>query len=382
MNIRVLFYNVFLFLAFLSCSHDGDKEIDGSGDGSLSLRITISQIGTRADGDASVERLYVAVFGTSGENTDKLIVASEVTRTNTVEDLGPLKAGSIRMLVIANAPVGTFDGLTSLDQYLALTQQLENQETNPAMSSGVQTYLLKPGRNTIGMQTAGANQISASPVTVYRTAARVYLNRLYLRPVDEYADEAAFKLESVFMANVKSSSHYISEQNWGTVEVTDRTQPDLFLSGEEADLDSICKVDGIAALSDALRTAYLYDYRGPEDETALIANCAANTYTVFENMQEEEWHTMLIIRGSYRFKDKNGKMQEVKNTYYPVVVNRQHDTIDNVTEHRYIRRNVIYSIDVVIKGPGSNNPFDFDATLTSKIAVQAWGEVVENPSID
>ena len=63
-------------------------------------------------------------------------------------------------------------------------------------------------------------------------------------------------------------------------------------------------------------------------------------------------------------------------------MNRQHDTIDNVTEHRYIRRNVIYSIDVVIKGPGSNNPFDFDATLTSKIAVQAWGEVVENPSID
>ena len=116
MNIRVLFYNVFLFLAFLSCSHDGDKEIDGSGDGSLSLRITIPQIGTRADGDASVERLYVAVFGTSGENTDKLIVASEVTRTNTVEDLGPLKAGSIRMLVVANAHVGTFDGLTSLDQ--------------------------------------------------------------------------------------------------------------------------------------------------------------------------------------------------------------------------------------------------------------------------
>ena len=113
MNSRVLFYNVFLFLALLSCSHDGNPEIDETGDASLSLRITIPQIGTRA-GDSGIERLYVAIFGTSGEDADKLIVSREVTQTNAVEDITPLKAGTIRMLLVANTPEGTFGGLTIL----------------------------------------------------------------------------------------------------------------------------------------------------------------------------------------------------------------------------------------------------------------------------
>ena len=51
MNSRVLFYNVFLFLALLSCSHDGNPEIDETGDATLSLRITIPQIGGMYAGD-------------------------------------------------------------------------------------------------------------------------------------------------------------------------------------------------------------------------------------------------------------------------------------------------------------------------------------------
>ena len=35
MNSRVLFYNVFLFLALLSCSNDGNPEIDETGDATL-----------------------------------------------------------------------------------------------------------------------------------------------------------------------------------------------------------------------------------------------------------------------------------------------------------------------------------------------------------
>ena len=100
-------------------------------------------------------------------------------------------------------------------------------------------------------------------------------------------------------------------------------------------------------------------------------------------MQETTWHTLLILHGTYRYTDKNGNPRNV-DTYYPVIVNRQHDQISNVTDHLYVRRNVIYSIDVVIKGPGSDTPYDpsGDATLTSMIEVQAWGEIVENPSID
>lgn len=382
MNSRVLFYNVFLFLTLLSCSHDGNPEIDETGDASLSLRITIPQIGTKASGDAAIGKLYVAIFGTSGENADKLIVAREVTQTDIIEDIGPLTAGTIRMLLVANAPEDTFNGLTTLDQFLALTKTIENEDTAPTMSSGVHSYVLKPGKNTIGLQKEGANQITASPVTIYRTIARVYLNQLFLRPLEVYADEASFKLESVFMANVKNHSHYISTEDWGAVEVTDRSLPDFFLTGANPDLEGIYK-EGASKLSGNLRTAYNYDFRTPTDETGLIANCAANSYTVFENMQEATWHTLLILHGTYHYKDKNGNMRDV-DTYYPIIVNRQHDEISNVTEHFYVRRNVIYSIDVVIKGPGSDTPYDpsDDATLTSMIEVQAWGEIVENPSID
>lgn len=381
MNSRVLFYNVFLFLALLSCSHDGDKEIDETGDATLSLRITIPQIGVKAAGDSAIGRLYVAIFGTSGENTDKLIVAREVTQTDIIEDISPLKAGSIRMLLVANAPEGTFDGLSILDQFLALTKTIENEDTAPTMSSGIHSYVLKPGKNTIGLQKEGANLVTASPVTVYRTMARVYLNRLFLRPLEEYANGASFKLESVFMANVKNYSHYISTNDWGAVEVTDHTLPDFFLTGADPDLEGIYK-EGPSKLSDKLLTTYNYEFRTAADETGLIANCAGNAYTVFENMQEATWHTLLIVRGTYHYKDKNGTSRDVQ-TYYPIIVNRQHDQISNVTEHLYVRRNVIYSIDVVIKGPGSDTPYDpSDATLTSMIEVQAWGEIVENPSID
>lgn len=375
MNSRVLFYNVFLFLALLSCSHDGGQEIDETGEATLSLRITIPQIGAKASADFAIGRLYVAIFGTSGENTDKLIVSREVRQTDTIEDITPLKAGTIRMLLVANAPEGTFDGLTSLDQFLTLTQKLENEDTTPTMSSGVHSYVLKPGKNTIGLQKEGAHLITASPVTIYRTIARVYLNKLFLRPLEEFSDEASFKLESVFMANVKNYSHYISSDDWGAVEVTDYSLPDFFLAGENANLENIYK-ENTPKLSANLRTAYNYDFRGATDETGLIANCAGDAYTVYENMKETTWNTLLIIRGTYRYRDKSGIMQERKGMEYPIVVNRQHDEITNVTEHLFVRRNVIYSIDAIIKGPYS------DATLTSMIEVQAWGEIVENPSID
>lgn len=382
MNIRVLFCNVFLLLALLSCSHDEDREIDETGDASLSLRITIPQIGTKADDDFTIGSLYVAIFGTSGDEVDKLIVSQSAGQTNTIEGIGPLKAGTIRMLLVANAPEGTFDGLTSLHQFLELTGKLENEKTSPTMSSGVNTYLLKPGNNTIGLQKEGANMISPSPVTIYRTIAKVYLNKLFLRPNDEFADEAAFKLESVFMANVKNYSHYISEANWGTVEVTNHSLPDFFLTGANAEIEGIYKGEK-AKFSDDLYTGYNYSFRSPTDETGLIANCAGNTYTVFENMQETTWHTLLILHGTYSYKAKNGQTQEIKDIYYPIVVNRRHDNIQNVTEHLFIRRNVIYSVDVIIKGPGSDNPYDpTDATMTSMVEVQAWGEIVENPSID
>ena len=92
---------------------------------------------------------------------------------------------------------------------------------------------------------------------------------------------------------------------------------------------------------------------------------------------------MLILHGTYHYKDKNGITHDV-DTYYPIIVNRQHDEISNVTEHLFVRRNVIYSIDVILKGPGSDSPYEPSdgTTLTSMIEVQAWGEIVENPSID
>ena len=59
-------------------------------------------------------------------------------------------------------------------------------------------------------------------VTIYRLIARVYLNKLFLRPLEEYGNEASFKLESVFMANVKNYSRYISMKRLGCCR-SDRT---------------------------------------------------------------------------------------------------------------------------------------------------------------
>ena len=77
------------------------------------------------------------------------------------------------------------------------------------------------------------------------------------------------------------------------------------LTGANPDVEGIYR-EGTSKLSDQLHTAYNYDFRTATDETGLIANCAANAYTVFENMQETTWHTLLILHGTYRYTDKTG----------------------------------------------------------------------------
>ena len=266
-------------------------------------------------GDSGIERLYVAIFGTSGEDDDKLIVSREVTQTNAVEDITPLKP-DYPDAASRQCTRRYFRRFNHFDQFLVPTKTIENEDTAPTMSSGVQTYTLKPGKNTIGLPKTGANQISASPVTIYRLIARVYLNQLFLRPLEEYGDEASFKLESVFMANVKNYS-VISVRKIGALwKFPTLPLPDFFLTGANPTLKVfIRKVLPNCRIS-YIQPIIMISVQRPTKR--LIANCAANAYTVFENMQETTWHTLLILHGTLPLYRQNGNPRNV-DTYYPVI---------------------------------------------------------------
>lgn len=383
MKLTSLYVALLAFCSLMACSEDKGSEIEPAGkDASLSLQIRVPQIGTRAEvGTVDVKRLFVAIFDGGGT----LLTTREVADNggvSTIEDIKPLPEGEIQLFLIANAPAGTFGDMDTIDEFLAVTHQLSDEvEGQFTLSSGIVRYTLVEGLNSIG--TGNGNILSANPMTLYRNVAAVSLSKITMNPEANYATDASFKLKSVFMANVKDHSYYMSRTNWGAVEVMGSE----FLCGQEDLINHEGEYKKGPAIYDA---DFNHLYTGNASDISLVQGGEITTvsdpFYVYENMKEETNHTLLIIRGDYTYTDGNGVSVTETDRYYTVIVNRQHSSISGVEEHLYVKRNVVYTIDVILKGPGSSDPFNpsanDNATLTAAITVASWGKVVESPVID
>lgn len=378
MKLTSLYVVLFALCSLIACSEDKGSEIDQTGEeASLSLQIRVPQIGSKAGvGTVDVKRLFVAIFDGGGA----LLTTREVADNggvSTIENITPLPEGDIQLFLIANAPAGTFNDMNKIDEFLATTHQLQNeQEGQFTLSTGIANYTLRKGLNSIG--TGNGNILSSNPMTLYRNVAAVSLSKIIMNPSENFANNASFTLKSVFMANVKDLTYYMSETNWGAVEVMNNIR---FFCGQENLIDKEGELKKGSAVYDA-SFCHLYDGTSltPGNEITSVSD----PFYVYENMREEANRTLLIIRGDYTYTNDQGVPVTITDGYYTVVVNRQHSSISGVEEHLYVKRNVMYTIDVILKGPGKLDPFNpsDNSTLTVAVTVAAWGKVVESPVID
>ncbi len=369
--------------------------------------------------DGYINSLTVAVFNdgaypdmVSGELIvlkHSLVATSERGGVTSVEQI-PVKSGKVKLLVFANVPALKFEGLKTLDAFMGDTLHLDRElNGNIVMTSGViSTTLLADIENKIGVDSDNKN----AGIPLYRVLARVQLYNLQFDPKDEYSENATLTPLSLFLANVKNSSYMEAENACGALEIeteTDKNQiPLQFWCGSLAVKD---ETGNMKKFANSVNESLLwYDFTNSnqtyKDFLPNVDPCFQNRYFaflpinevldpskkdgghisvgggfplgrmfyVYEN-QDEEMPTLMVVKARLSYKDKKTGLQVSNDYYYTLIVNKT-GKVENFSDivHSYIKRNKFYTINMIIRGPGSDKPFDLlqDAYASVAVKVSNW----------
>jgi hypothetical protein len=366
---------LFLALATLlasSCSSDlSNKE---SGDGaSLKLTITGSSSVSRANGilptqdeENTVSGVTVGLFDHSTGKTD---VITEGTLSGGAITITNATAGSRDVIVVANAPTGTFAGALTIDDFRKRTLSLCQTKNNLPMS----------GESSSAVTLTGGKTVTAE-VGISRMAARIQLTSLKtdFSTVGQYAN-ATFTLDKVFLYNAMSTSPV------GIVSPATQLSTSGLVHGwigggntnEGSATTSTDLVDILATDQLLSSTAYTTPYYFYTFE---------NYYSGGITDENKSTATKLVVSGWFT-PDKSAPDTKYY-VYYPAVINRsQTGTIINATDsknktvdvsNKGIERNNIYSIDATIRSIGVDSPDKFmePAGLTLTVTVADWNLTV------
>lgn len=282
-----------------------------------------------------------------------------------------------------------------------------------------------------GIELLGQDSEGVSKIKLYHNIARVQIGAISLDPKKEFGDTvnggyAEFYLDEIFVANVKSKSMVCSEEPWGTVEYpTPGEATDFWWCGgyvdEEGNLkkgkakdisylkydfekyEDLPKEESYKLYNDyPFVSNYEFAIQGKIDKrstmkmrkphaggfTATLKHDGAGYipigmfFYVYENNQLDENspnQTLMILKGEYKYK-KNDEESEVKTVtcYYAVPINNADSYIQEGdggdADHKYIKRNYHYILELNIKGPGSSKPYDkeISANIGVNIKVEDW----------
>lgn len=412
MKLKNYFLVTLAIYSLVSCSNDNEfinGEIESS-NATLSLavqdnRTTKSEIKNTEKADF-IKSLTIAVFNVDAYKSkavNELIICKDTIlqkgNTESITEITniPIRTGNIKVVLFANVSKETFKGKSMLDEFLSTQLSLKNEQNGSlSMSSGVKTYTLTTGINEIGYNATTEDK----PIALYRNVARVQLGTLKLIPKDEYSGNASFVPDSIFIANAKGTTRTASESEWGAVE--NITNP-IYYCGAYPSLTGALK-NTEATLWENL----YYDLKTPPSQEDLVpnidekdteisnsVNCTLTQgsssvskgstlplgrfFYVYENMQETTNHTLLIIRGTYTYESKPGVTITQANRFYTVTINKQGESSfdETATSHNYVKRNYFYNVSLTIKGPGSETPYDpqASANVNAQIQVSNWNVI-------
>lgn len=411
MKLQNLIYATMVACAFSACSNDDDPNIpDPALELDATLTVAFSSVGnngstlkslTKADDNQynNIGKIGIAVFNTGAMSPSMadgaLIAYAERDNSNTADTTAciSVKSGGIKILVVANPTVDMFRSYKDYDGYLTAISDASIDENDLLMSSKVYDIIVAKGRNTIaynastvfGDDNAG-NTILNENIKVYRNVARVEVPKITLNPRSGFGKEsqyAKFTLKSIYVSNVRSGVSVFGKANdfWCPV---------------VSSASSLIKGDDIYVDQNTY-AKYIKSFMIDNDVTY---NGSAETLTVndarifvYDNSSTgkiatpEDYATLLVIRGDYEYRAVGGG-EVIKSTdaYWTTVINNTDPVTGDAgfPSHCGVLRNVKYLLNVTITGPGSGDedPESNAASLTSKIEVVPWGQVVLNPDID
>jgi hypothetical protein len=337
-----------------ACSSDTEPTPDTSQGKTAKLELSLIGSTTRATGtlpdDAGAENnintVVVGVFNSGGStNTIAEFTTAQVSAKSASVNCTPATGCSI--IAVANAPTGTFAGVTTRTDFIAKTVELS--QTNNAGVQANTNLPMSAEQASIDLTVAGPNNAT---LQLSRLVSRISIASIKtgFDANGQYKD-ATFTATGLFLYNAKSTS---------TVDPATPTTTNL-ISGETTGNEYLINTFSQAITSTPYTTPYWF-YTFANDATS---------------------PTKLVIKGTF---DADGAGTGVSETvYYPVVVNKNQtgttitDTNGAVTgQTGTIARNRAYKIGVTIKGKGVASPADdiVPATLTIDVSVKDWDLVI------
>lgn len=303
----------------------------------------------------------------------------------------------------------------------------------------------KEGVELLGQELYSEKYVSK--LKMHRTISRVQIGELTLDPKKEYGDttkggEVKFFLDKIFVANVKNKSKVIAENTSGIVEYPTENNKSFWLCGDYADIKGALKdveatkiewlgydfesydrfentsskdardqlfVDfpfvnyydfGISGKTDNRKETELHKPFQEGFSSTIRHDAKAHFpvgmfFYVYENNQLEPGannHTLMIIKGDYHYKkDKASQWIEVNDCFYTVAINENgsyiynDNKIDKIdVDHKYIKRNHQYVLELNIKGPGNDSAYDKkqSANISANVKVLPWDVIIMNEEVE
>lgn len=369
-----------MMAGFAACSSDSDNSSNTpQGDRYLTLSINTNSVmrTTMLDSDPgsasedAITALTIGIFNDAGdavkieEFTSSTWTATGTGIQVTVTTQG-LTTGN-KVIAVANAPAGTFNGCTNITSFKAKTMSIDDALANSATEKITNFPMV--GNSTIAATTGHVN--FTADVTLYHMVAKVSLapitidfsgNTLY--------PTATFTPEELFLYNVPASQAY-----W----YTPGTGATAYYSGESSATTKKEYLGSGAATIDIAKSHYLYAL--PNSETGDKA-------------------TKLVIKGTF----KATPTSTGSTIYYPIYLDyvapatagaagtaAAGDLPGYATEigltartPKVVYANDNYKINVTIKSIGSTSPdSDLDPQqVTVSVTVAPWTDLTQNTTFN
>ena len=397
--------------------------------------------GTTTTWDCQVKTLTAVVFNDGAYSDNNIRVGTiaalfthnyeNPTSAPVIE--GEVMSGKVNLLLIANLDADVLDQLTAsvnstvssarltVADVLKLATPLssETKEKGLTMSSEVLNVELVAGTNFVGFGEKGTITVEGygagteiygnNPVELTRTVAAINREGVLLpeTPDDgnpEYKN-VSFTLDSVFVANVKSTAGIGTYGDVKTIEqsplANGALDPTYYLApvnftsyvgtyktGEAKGDNSMLRVLDPVQIIEA-RTGTNVNTTTPDwKNTSAVAPCYVYPNQNGEtNVEGKHNYTLLVLRGTYRYKIGDDVVTE-NNRYYTVIVNdgRQGGTIegDEGKKAVHIQRNTKYRVTVQILGSGSDDPFTpaAFAHVAAQVKVADWNVIEIDEEVD
>lgn len=364
-----------------SCSSgDDEPEVIVPQDATLTLSVAPGSVLTKSSlrdsnadgekpggtqqGEAKINNICAALFRTEG---GRLLASSYVeygVEGNKTPDTIQVSGKSITSytyVILVNVGNKSFSTLEDLKMQTFALKDI--QVDNQPMCSRFQEVRLEPGANYIGSREVfkdapeGAQFLSTSPVSVYRTASRIDFEKIGVKWSDDNATDlkkanARFRLKRVYATQVKSHTYLTDRElngNNNSVEVKDRTSGLTYLDGNKSGASYLETLNLFDSAKEAKLVVISDD--GSIDSKDINSGKPWRCY-VTENTEEGlKLPTTLILKGDILPEGSEDPI--LKDRYFFVRLQGLQD--DKGKEFVGIIRNYVIRISATISGKGSSD---------------------------